>query len=64
MMKTYPATCTEGKTSIGLLQDSGASRETGDVSNREVRSRFLHTSARYLGVEIEDRELVSRYIPA
>lgn len=64
MMKAYLATCREDKTSIGLFPGSGVSRETGDVSNRVVKARFLHTSARYLGIDIDDHELESRYMPA
>lgn len=63
MMKTYLATSSENKTLNDLYQSSGSSRKAGGISSREVRARFIYTSARYLGVDIDYREPESRYIP-
>ena len=62
MMKTDQAASSGSNTSNGLLRNSRSSRKAGDISNRELRARFLRTSARYLGVNIENRELESRYV--
>ena len=63
MMKTYLATSSESKALHGLFKVSGAARKAVNISNRDIRASFLHTSARYLGIDIDERELESRYMP-
>ena len=64
MMRTYLAASSESKTSIGLFEGFDSSREIGDISNKDVIARFLHTSARYLSVDIDEHELELRYLTA
>lgn len=64
MIRTYLAASSESKTSIGLFDGIGSSQEIGDISNKEVVARFLHTSARYLSVDIDVHELELRYLTA
>ena len=63
MMKTNLATSSANKVMNGFFKVSGAPRKKGNISSREVRVRFLQTSARYLGVDINERELESSYMP-
>ena len=63
MMKTDLATSSVSKVLNGFFQTSGAPRITGNSSNSEIRARFLQTSARYLGIDVDKRELESRYMP-
>ena len=63
MMKTDLATSSVSNVLNGFFQATGAPRMKGNISNSEIRARFLQTSARYLGMDVEQRELESRYKP-